>query len=101
MTQLEYEEVQKGDALYFARVMPMFGYYEIHDVVAVSICHDYCTVCETKTKQTFLLLAKDIESKLYIDREEALTFLKEEKKKNKDVKVYSKTKEQSAESEEE
>jgi len=101
MTRLEYEDIQKGDALCFARIMPMFGYYEIHDVVVVSKCHDYCVVCETKTKQSFLLLMKDIENKLYIDREDALTFLKEEKKKNKDVKVYSKTKEQSTESEEE
>ena len=100
MTHLEYEDIQKGDSLYFARMMPSFGYYEIHDVVLVTKQNDYCTVCETKTKQSFIFNLKSMYKQLYIDRDEALTYLKEQKKKNKNVKVYSKTKEESAESEE-
>ena len=92
MTQLQYEELQKGDALYYARIMPKFGYYEIHDVVLVTKYDDHCTVCETKTKQSFLLLSKDIASKLHIIRDEALQYLLEERDKNKNVKVYAKTK---------
>lgn len=101
MTQLQYEDIQKGDTLYFARIMPRFGYYEIHDVVMVTKYDDHCTVCETKTKQSFLLLNSDITEKLHINRDNALTYLREEEKKNKDIKVYSKTKESSTESEEE
>lgn len=100
MTQLQYEDIQKGDALYFARIMPKFGYYEIHDVVMVTKYNDYCTVCETKTKQCFLLSVKDIEDRLYIIRDDALGYLREEEKKNKDVKVYTKTKDVETESEE-
>lgn len=101
MTQLQYEDIQKGDTLYFARIMPRFGYYEIHNVVMVTKYDDHCTVCETKTKQSFLLLKNDINEKLYTNRDDALTYLREEENKNKDIKVYSKTKESSAESEEE
>ena len=100
MTQLEYEDIQKGDSLYFARMMPSFGYYEIHDVVVVTKADDYCTVCETKTKQSFIFNLKSMYQQLYVNRDEALTYLKEEKKKNKNIKVYSKTKEESTESEE-
>ena len=101
MTKLEYEDLQKGDAVYLARIMPKFGYYEIHDVVIVTKCRDYCVACETKTKQSFLLFKNDIADRLHINRDDALTYLREEEKKNKDVKVYSKTKESSTESEEE
>ena len=100
MTKLEYEEIQKGDSLYFARIMPSFGYYEIHDVVLVTKYDDHCSVCELKTKQSFIFNLKTLQDQLYVDREEALAYIKEMKKKNKDVKVYAKTKDVVAESEE-
>ena len=100
MTQLEYEEIQKGDQLYFARIMPSFGYYEIHDVVVVTKYDDHCTVCELKTKQSFIFNIKNIHEQLYVDREEALTYLKNKQKENKGVKVYAKTKNNETESEE-
>ena len=100
MTKLEYEEIQKGDSLYFARIMPSFGYYEIHDVVLVTKYDDHCSVCELKTKQSFIFNLKTLQDQLYVDREEALAYIKEMKKKNKDVKVYAKTKDAVAESEE-
>ena len=93
MTQLQYDDIQKGDKLYFARIMPKFGYYEIHDVVMVTKYDDHCTVTETKTKQSFLLMNKDIANKLYIKRDDALVFLRAEENKNKDIKVYAKNKE--------
>ena len=92
MTQLQYDDLQKGDSLCFARIMPKFGYYEVHDVVMVTKYEDHCTVCEIKTKQSFLLLKKDIEEKLHINRDDALHYLLAEREKNKDVKVYAKTK---------
>ena len=100
MTKLEYEEIQKGDSLYFARIMPSLGYYEIHDVVLVTKYDDHCSVCELKTKQSFIFNLKTLQDQLYVDREEALAYIKEMKKKNKDVKVYAKTKDVVAESEE-
>ena len=100
MTLTEYEDIQKGDSLYFARVMPSFGYYEIHDVVVVTKYDDHCSVCELKTKQSFIFNLKSLREQLFVDKEEASAYLKEMKKKNKDVKVYSKTKDIEAESEE-
>lgn len=100
MTQAEYNELQKGDPLYFARVMPRSGYYEIHDVIMVTKYDDHCTVCELKTKQSFMFNQNDIYQRLYLNREEALEYLKEQQEKNKNMKVYSKKKEKSTESEE-
>lgn len=100
MTQTEYEKIQKGDPLYFARIMPRFGYYEIHEVVMVTKYDDHCTVCELKTKQSFMFNQKDIYERLYLDKGDALEYLEEQQEKNKTLKVYSKKKEKSTGSEE-
>ena len=100
MTQVEYEDIRKGSKLYYARIMAKFGYYEIHDVVMVSKNVDYCTVCETKTKQSFIFNENSMYQSLYMDREEALSYLRDMQKKNKGVKVCSKESEVSTESEE-
>jgi hypothetical protein len=100
MTKEQYDKLQKGDELHFARVMAKLGYYEIHDVVVVSKSDDHCTVSEKKTKQAFLFSTSNALNQLYIERKDALEYLKEEKKNNKDVKTYSLTKEESTGSEE-
>ena len=100
MTQVEYDEIQKGDQLYFARIMPSFGYYEIHDVIVVTKYDDHCCVCELKTKQSFIFNLKTLQEQLYLDRDEALAYLKKKQKENKNVKVYAKTKNNETESEE-
>lgn len=99
MTKEEYDKLRKGDELHFARVMAKLGYYEIHDVVVVSKSDDHCTVSEKKTKQSFIFSTSNALNQLHINRSDALDYLKEEKKNNKDVKVYSFTREESTGSE--
>ena len=99
MTKEQFDKLKKGDELYFARVMARLGYYEIHDVIVVSKSDDHCTVSEKKTKQSFIFSTSNAMNQLHINRNEALDYLKEEKKRNKDVKMYSLTKEESTESE--
>ena len=99
MTLQEYEKCQRKDKLYYARIIPKFGYYEIHDVVMVSKYDNHCSVCETKTKQSFMFNVKGNGiCNLFVDREEALNYLKDEKKKNKDVKLYVTSEERGDES---
>lgn len=91
MTLRQYNECERGDKLYYARIMPSFGYYEIHNVVMVHKYDDHCSVTENKSKQSFLFFIKeDGICNLFIDREEALAYLRTEEKKNKNIKVYEK-----------
>ena len=101
MTQEQYEKLKKGDSLCYARIMPRFGYYEVHDVTLVTKYDDHCTVAESKTKQSFIFNNNNsILEQLYLDRKEAVNYLKEQKAKNKNVKLYSLTKEKSTEGDE-
>lgn len=76
MTNQEYETVKKGSKLYYPRIIEKFGYYEIHDVVMVAKYEDHCHVVDVKTKQAFMIENKNIDKQLYINREEALKYLR-------------------------
>lgn len=52
MPDIKYENLQKGDTVIFARVLPKIGYYELLELHIVSVYGDYCTGADTKTKQT-------------------------------------------------
>ena len=85
MTDIEYDSLKRKDKLYFVRMMPKLGYFEIHEVsVATHYTKEerdnpYCTVSDTKTKQSYLLGQKYAEKVLFRHREKALKFLKEQK----------------------
>lgn len=96
MSDVKLEELHRHDKVLFARIMPKLGYYEIHECVVVTLHNtmfdnsDYCTVCDTKTKQAFLVHKPRVEEVLFKDRKLAVEYIKEQKKINKDVKVYKK-----------
>ena len=87
MTQEEYNKAKRRDRVYYARMMPSLGYYEIHELHMVSIYDDYCSASDVKTKQAFILSTKEALELLYIDRADALKYLKKKEKENKHVRV--------------
>ena len=95
MSDVVFEEINIPEVLYFARILPPFGYYEIHEL---KINHryenpkdhnqDYIAGSDKDTKQRFTFGKKSAEEKLFHDRDKALKYLQQEEKENKDVKVY-------------
>lgn len=89
MSDVNMNELKRHDKILFARVMAKLGYYEIHDCVVATVHDDYCTVCDNKTKQSFLMHKPRAEEVLFRDRGLAVKYIKEQKEINKDVKVYT------------
>lgn len=87
MTQEEYNKAKRRDTVFYARVMPNLGYYEIHELHMVSIYDDYCTASDIKTRQTFVLSTKEALELLYKNRKEAVNCLKKKQAENKYVRV--------------
>lgn len=85
MTEKEYSELQKGDNVYYVRVMPSANYYEIHELVMVSVSDNYCSGTEKKTKQSFLFQKSNVENLLFHNRYEALQKLNELKDKYENI----------------
>lgn len=86
-SDIDYDSLKRGDPILYARVIPNVGYYEILDVQVVNCYQDYCTVTESKTKQTFLINKHHAENVLYTNRKHALDYLKKMKYENRNVKV--------------
>lgn len=81
------EELERGDAIIYARVMPHIGYYELLDLKVVTVGNDYVTGCDSRTKQSYIFLKKNIDKVLFHNRGMALDYLEQQKQKYKNVKV--------------
>lgn len=86
-SDINYDVLKRGDPVLYARIIPNVGYYEILDTHIVNHYSDYCTVTESKTKQTFLINRHHAEDVLYTDRKQALSYLKRMKYENRNIKV--------------
>lgn len=85
---IDFDGLEKGDIVYFARIMPKLGYYEVLELKINTKKEDYCTGTDSKTtKQMFLFSKEYAENTLFTDRKHAVEYLKQKKVENKDVKV--------------
>lgn len=89
MTIQEYDELERGDKVYYTRIMPQLGYYEIHNLHIVTHDDEYCTGAESESKQTFIFNKNNACMYLFLQRDEALQALKDFKTKYKDVRIIT------------
>ena len=95
MSDVVFEEINIPEVLYFTRILPPFGYYEIHEI-KINYRYDdpkdpkenFVSGSDKDTKQRFTFGKKSAEEKLFRDRNKAVKYLKQKEKENKDVKVY-------------
>ena len=87
MSDISYDNLHKGDTVIFARVIPKIGCYDPVTLKIVSVYDNYCTGVDTNTKQTYPFSKKYAEDVLFLDKKNALEYLKQKKKENKNIKV--------------
>lgn len=95
MSDVVFEEINIPEVLYFARILPPFGYYEIHEI-KINYRYDdpkdpkenFVSGSDKDTKQRFTFGKKSAEEKLFRDRNKAVKYLKQKEKENKDVRIY-------------
>ena len=96
MSDVVFEEINIPEVLYFTRILPPFGYYEIHEI-KINYRYDdpkdpkenFISGSDKDTKQRFTFGKKSAEEKLFRDRNKALDYINQKKEEYKDVKVYS------------
>lgn len=87
----EYKEIKKGNIVYWARVVPNAGIYDVIDIKIRTIANSYLVGIEDKTKHAYLFNIDDLEKILFFNRKDALNLIKEaekHKKKISDEKFY-------------
>lgn len=79
------KEIKKSDLVYYARIIPTSGIYEVIDLKVRTVADDFLVGIENRTKHAYLLYIKDIGRIVFFDRKEALKVVKEAEKSGKKV----------------
>lgn len=85
LSNIIYENLKKGDIVFYSRVLPKNNYYKVMDLRIVSIYNNYCTGTDLKTKQTYVFDRKLAEEALFYNKKDALYYLDAIKKRNDKV----------------
>ena len=77
--------MKKGDIIYFARILPRVGIYDVYDLKIRMVAETWFSATDNRSKQTFLFNNKDIEKTVFYDRKEALKVVKAAEKNRKTI----------------
>ena len=74
------KEIKPNDVVYYARIMPKLGIYDVHDLKVRSTEDTYFVGVDVRNKHSFIFSYKDIGKSIFINREDAVTKAKEAEK---------------------
>ena len=77
--------MKKGDIVYFARILPRVGIYDVYDLKVRMVADTWFSATDNRTKQTFLFNNKDIEKTIFYERRDALKVVKIAEKNKKEI----------------
>lgn len=77
------KEIKRSDFVYYARMLPTVGLYEVIDLKVRTVADDFFVGIENRTKHAYLLKINDIGKIVFFDRKEALKAVKEAEKNSK------------------
>lgn len=72
--------MNKGDKIYYARIIPNVGIYEVCDLKVRTVEVDWFSATEKRTHKAFIFSNCDINKTIFTNREEALQLVLEAEK---------------------
>ena len=77
--------MNKGDNVYYTRIFPTVGLYEVCDLKVRTVEEDWFCATEKRTHKAFLFSYKDIGVTVFKDREQALELVLEAERHKKPI----------------
>lgn len=77
--------MNKGDKIYYARIIPNVGIYEVYDLKVRMVEEDWFSATEKRTHKAFIFSNKDIDKTVFKDREQALELVLEAERYKKPI----------------
>lgn len=74
--------LQKGDKLYYARIIPKCGIYDVLDMKVSAIYDTYFAVTENRDKHRYLFSFDNIDKVIFKNRKHALNMVLDAEKNN-------------------
>ena len=82
---MEDKELKKSDLVYYARILPTSGLYEVIDLKVRTVADDFFVGIEKNTKHAYIFKISDINKIVFFDRKIDLKVVKEAEKNGKKV----------------
>ena len=79
------QELSIGQIVYYARIMPTVGLYEVEELKIRTVTDEYFVGTEKNTKHAYLFGHSTIGKYVFKDRKLALNLVKESEKNKKEV----------------
>lgn len=69
-------DLHKGDIVYYARIMPTLGIFEVEELKLRTVEEDYFVGLNKHDKRAFLFFMNSIGDKIFLNRKDALNKVK-------------------------
>ena len=79
------KEIKKSNIVYYARMMPNVGLYEVIDLKIRTVADDFFVGIENRTKHAYMFKISDINKTVFFNRKDAVDVVKAAEKKGKKV----------------
>ena len=78
-------EIKKSNIVYYARMMPTVGLYEVVELKVRTVADDFFVGIDKNTKHAYMFKISDINKIVFFDRKDAVDVVKAAEKKGKKV----------------
>ena len=78
-------KLKKKDIVYYARIIPNTGIYEVCELIIRTIADDYFAGMDKRDKRTYLFSYNAIENTVFINRKDALNKVEIAESNKKDI----------------
>ena len=78
-------KLKKKDVVYYARIIPNTGIYEVCELIIRTVADDYFAGMDKRDKRTYLFGYNAIDDTVFVDRKDALNKVKIAESNKKDI----------------
>ena len=78
-------KLKKKDVVYYARIIPNTGIYEVCELIVRTVVDDYFAGMDKRDKRTYLFGYNAIDDTVFVDRKDALSKVKIAESNKKDI----------------
>ena len=78
-------KLKKKDVVYYARIIPNTGIYEVCELIIRTVAYDYFAGMDKRDKRTYLFGYNAIDDTVFVDRKDALSKVKIAESNKKDI----------------
>ena len=78
-------QLKRKDIVYYARIIPNTGIYEVCELIIRTVADDYFAGMDKRDKRTYLFGYNAIDNTVFVDRKDALNNVKIAESNKKDI----------------